>query len=321
MAKYAIKRIASSFMTLALVICVVFLLLRQMPIEGYFNNFDKLTPSQIRFGLENLGLNSPIHIQLARFFKNTLKGDLGVSNKYRVNYPITKLIAQKTPVSLLFGLSALAFAVLVGLPLGILMAKSAATLKGPKIADKAGSAFVTIIQSVPQAVYHLFIQIYGTELVNRFTRLPLLYSADNPKTWILPIISLSLANMAMYAMWMRRYMVDESNKDYALLARAKGVSPSRISSKHVFRNAFVPLAQYIPTSLILTLMGSLYVESRYSIPGMGGLLVDAIKRQDNTLVQALVLVFTAVSILGVLVGDLAMAFIDPRIKLSNGGVR
>ncbi|MFV0413156.1 MAG: ABC transporter permease subunit, partial [Oscillospiraceae bacterium] len=87
--------------------------------------------------------------------------------------------------------------------------------------------------------------------------------------------------------------------------------------RHIFRNAVVPLVQYIPTSILLTLMGSLYVESLYSVPGMGGLLVDAIKRQDNPLVQSLVLVYTLISILGLLLGDIAMAMVDPRISLSG----
>ena len=79
----------------------------------------------------------------------------------------------------------------------------------------------------------------------------------------------------------------------------------------------VPLIQYIPNSILFTLMGSLYVESLYSVPGMGGLLVAAIKRQDNTLVQALVIIYAAISILGLLFGDLLMALLDPRITLSQ----
>mgnify|MGYP000741980073 FL=1 len=117
-------------------------------------------------------------------------------------------------------------------------------------------------------------------------------------------------------MWLRRYMVDESNKDYIRLARAKGVPAARISRSHVFRNAIVPLVQYIPNSILFTLMGSLYVESLYSIPGMGGLLVQVIKLQDNTMVQALVLIYASVSVLGLLFGDLLMALVDPRISFT-----
>jgi oligopeptide transport system permease protein len=145
--------------------------------------------------------------------------------------------------------------------------------------------------------------------------LPTLFKEYNFATWILPVLSLSLFGIAGNAMWLRRFMVDESNKDYVLLARAKGVPPAKISRSHIFRNAIVPLVQYIPGSILFTLMGSLYVESLYSIPGMGGLLVDVIKRQDNTMVQALVLIFTALSIGGLLLGDILMALVDPRITL------
>ncbi len=89
----------------------------------------------------------------------------------------------------------------------------------------------------------------------------------------------------------------------------------RISRSHVFRNAVVPLVQYIPGSILSTLMGSLYVESLYSVPGMGGLLVTAIQIHDNTLVQALVVIYAILSIAGLLLGDLLMAVVDPRISL------
>ena len=79
----------------------------------------------------------------------------------------------------------------------------------------------------------------------------------------------------------------------------------------------VPLIQYIPNSILFTLMGSLYVESLYSIPGMGGLLVDVIKRQDNTMVQGIVLLYATVGIIGLILGDLLMTVADPRIKLSK----
>ena len=160
--------------------------------------------------------------------------------------------------------------------------------------------------------------MYGTDLLG----LPVLFSRSNYATYILPVISLSLVDTAYYAMWIRRYMIDESNKDYVKLATAKGVRSRDIMSRQIFRNAFVPLIQYIPTSFILTMVGSIYVESLYSIPGMGGLLVKCIQSQDNTLVQALVLIYSALSILGLILGDILMTIIDPRISFARkGGAR
>ena len=311
MAKYMLKRILHAAITLCVVICIVFALLRQMPIEGYFNNFDKMTEASIQVSLNKMGLNDPLPVQILHYFGQLLKGNLGVSNRYRQGYPIVKIIAQKAPISIKPGLISLAVSLAVGLPLGILMARSTRTRW--KLWDKFGTVFIVIVQAVPSAVYHLLIQLYGSEILG----VSMLFNDRNPMTWVLPVFSLSIGNIAYYAMWLRRYMVDESNKDYIRLARAKGVPAGKISRSHVFRNAIVPLVQYIPQSILFTLMGSLYVESLYSIPGMGGLLIQVIKLQDNTMVQALVLIYAAVSVLGLLFGDLMMALVDPRISFTG----
>ena len=311
MVKYICKRLLRSLFTMFIIITILFALLRLMPIEGYFENFDKMTEMQIQVKLDSLGLNDPLPKQLGRFYNQLLHGDLGTSNKYRIGVSINEIIAEKIPVSLRLGLTSLAIALTLGLPLGILMARSTRTRF--KIGDKLGTVFIVIIQALPSAVYHILIQFAGSQGL----KLPMLFEADNPVSFILPVISLSIGNIAYYAMWLRRYMVDESNKDYIRLARAKGVSTGAISRKHIFRNAFVPLVQYIPNSILFTLMGSLYVESLYSVPGMGGLLVTAIKRQDNTLVQALVLIYAVLSILGLLFGDILMGIVDPRISFAK----
>ena len=113
-------------------------------------------------------------------------------------------------------------------------------------------------------------------------------------------------------------MVDELNKDYIKLARAKGLKNSLVMSRHVIRNAFVPMAQQLPTNILMTISGSIYVESCSPFPD-GSLLVSAIQRQDNTLVQALVLIYSCIGILGLFLGDLLMALCDPRIKLGKKG--
>ncbi|MFU0827125.1 MAG: ABC transmembrane type-1 domain-containing protein [Lachnoclostridium sp.] len=313
MIKYLVKRLARSILTLIIIISIVFILLRLMPIEGYFQNYDKLTEEQIHAGIVNMGLDKPIPVQLFRFFKQLLHGDLGVSRIYRANVPIIKILETKVPISLTLGGISLILSLILGIPLGMLMAGS----KG-KFWDKFGTGFIVFIQAVPAAVYYLFIQVYGHDLFG----FSMLFKKDDISAWVLPVISLSLGNIAYYAMWLRRYMVDESNKDYVKLAIAKGVSQKDILRKHIFRNAFVPMIQYLPSSFLNTIVGSIYVESLYSVPGMGGLLVDVIKRQDNTMVQAIVILFASVGILGLILGDILMTIIDPRISFhKKGGVR
>ncbi|MBO4885688.1 MAG: ABC transporter permease [Clostridia bacterium] len=305
MVKYVLKRLASSVVTLAIVITIVFVLLRQMPIEGYFDNFEKLNEAQINAKLANLGLTQPIPVQLRNFFVNLFHGDLGTSSRYSAGTSIASIIAQKAPLSICMGLMSMAISLVMGIPLGAAMARSKSGFW-----DKFGTVFIVFINAVPAAVYYIFIQMYGTSWMN----ISMLFDRNNWVTWILPTFSMSLGSTASYAMWIRRYMLDEMNKDYVRLARAKGVSSRKIMMSHVFRNAFVPMIQYIPASILYTISGSIYIESLYSVPGMGGLLVDVIGRQDNPMVQALVMLYSAIGIIGLLLGDLLMGLTDPRIS-------
>lgn len=306
MLKYILKRLAFAVVALFIITAVIFSLMRLMPIEGYFPNFDKMTPEMIQNGLENLGLTDPLPVQLFRFYRDLFHGDLGTSWIYQPNVPVTEILARKIPVSLTLGCMAMVLSLVVGIPLGVVMSR----YKG-RLPDKLGTGFIVLLNAVPVVVYYLVIQMVGS----RSLALPMLYSRSNPTSWILPILCLSLANIAEYAMWMRRYMVDQLNSDYVKLAMAKGVSRRDIMYHHVLRNAFVPIIQLLPTSFLNTIIGSIYVESLFSVPGMGGLLVDVIKRQDNAMVQALVLIFASVGILGLLLGDFFMTLADPRIKL------
>ena len=285
-----------------------------MPEEGYLGaNYDKMSDIQRETILTEMGLRDPLPVQLMKFYQGLLQGDFGTSWIYRPNVAITEILADKAPISIRMGLMAMGISLVVGIPLGVLMTR----FKG-NIPDKLGMGFVVLVMAIPQAVYHLFIQTYLTDAFS----LPMLFKEANLMSWILPTVSLSLYNTATFALWMRRYMVDELNKDYVRLARAKGVKNSVIMASHVFPNAFVPLIQTIPTLILQTAMGSIYVESLYSVPGMGGLLVDVIQRQDNAMVQALVLIYAALGILGLLLGDLMMGLCDPRITFAEkGGAR
>jgi len=306
MAGYLAKRISRSVLTLFIIIIVVFSLMRLMPIEGYFQNFDKLTEAQIQSGLREQGLLDPLPVQLLHFFQNMFKGDFGVSHTYRVNVPVTEILKEKLPISIKLGCMSILLSLLLGIPLGTLMARD----KG-RLFDKVGTLFIVFIQAVPAMVYYLVLQLWGTKAMN----ISLLFNAEDWKSWILPVFSMCLGNVAYYGMWLRRYMVDELNKDYVRLARAKGVSESKIMFGHVFRNAFIPLVQYLPSSFLNTIIGSIYIEALYSIPGMGGLLVSVIKKMDNTMVQAIVLMYATVGIIGLLLGDILMTILDPRISL------
>ncbi len=309
MLKYLAKRIGRSLMSLFIIVTLVFCLLRLMPEEGYFANYERMSDAQIQAGLQALGLTDPLPVQIFNFWKDLLlEFDLGVSNIYRVNVSVTEIIASKIPISMQMGALAMLLSLAVGLPMGMMMAR----FKG-RVPDKIGTGIIVCIQAVPSAVYYLYIQMFGTTALD----IGLLFQSTDWKYWVLPVCSMSMYNIAFYGMWLRRYMVDESNKDYVRLARAKGVSENNITLRHMLRNSMVPLVQYIPSAFLSTIVGSIYLESLYSIPGMGGLLVTCIQKHDNTMVQSIVLLYACIGIVGLMLGDLLMVVIDPRISFGK----
>ena len=153
--KYIVKRLFRSLLTLMIVVTVVFLLMRMMPVEGYFGaSFDKLDEGQKIAKLKNLGLLDPWYIQIKNFYLDLIKGDLGESITYRPKVAITKILGDKLLTSLRFGVISLAVSLVSGLSLGVLMAR----FKG-KIWDKLGTVYVVGINAVPPIIYYLLIII------------------------------------------------------------------------------------------------------------------------------------------------------------------
>ena len=203
----------------------------------------------------------------------------------------------------------------LSLVIGLLLCVVQAAFKD-KWPDWLGTVYTVLVNAVPSLVVYSLVLVLGS----KYLGFPSLYSSRNvgPSS-VLPIVSLSLASIASYALWMRRYMVDEMTRDYIKLAKVKGLSYSQIMFRHVLRNALVLMVQFIPQALLLTVGGSLLVEQFYSVPGMGPLLTDAIKRYDTSVVQTLVMFYAALSILGIFLGDILMMLVDPRITIAEKG--
>ena len=282
MAKYIFKRTLQSLLSVFIVVFVVFLLLRLMPTDGYFtrDDYQNMSEAEREMYLEDIGaVGNPIKL-FGKFMVDLFHGDLGESYVLQPHRAISDILAEKIPYSLYFGVVSMLISLVLGLLMGMAMAKGKGGLP-----DALGTGYVVIVRAVPSLIYLFLLQIAITGLF----KIPMMFSERNPVTWILPTISLSLSSIAWYAIWLRRFMVDEENRDYVKFARSKGMSDWKLMKSHVLRNALVPLAQYFPLQMLLTISGSLVIESLYSIPGMGGLLVEAIQEMDNSLVQVLVI--------------------------------
>ena len=316
MFKYTIKRLLQSLVTVLVVVTIVFLLMRMLPTDYFFteDQLIHLTEEQKQEQLQAAGLLDPVPEQLVRYYGQVLRFDFGESRRSQSGVDVTKVIGSKFTVSMKLGCTALIIALFVGVFIGIIQ-----TLNKDRLLDHVGTAYTVFVNAVPSLVSYSLVLVFGSKVLG----LPPLYSTRNPgESSILPIVCLALASIASYALWTRRYMVDELNKDYIRLARVKGMSSGSIMVKHVFKNAFVPLVQQIPASFLYTIGGSLLVERFFSVPGMGPLLTDSIIRYDVNVVQTLAILYATLGIMGVFLGDILMMLVDPRIKLTGrGGTR
>jgi len=311
MFKYTVKRLLESLITVLAIVTIVFLLMRVLPSDYYFTEDQvmKLTEQQKEDQLRAAGLLDPVIVQLGRYYKGVARLDFGTSRRIQTGVPVMTLIGGKFTVSMRLGLIAMGISLVLGVAMGILQ-----TRHKDGLLDHVGTVYTIFVNAVPSLVSYSLVLFFGS----RFLKLPSMYSTRNPGvSSILPIVCLCLGSIAHYALWTRRYMVDELNKDYIKLARIKGLSTRSIMVRHVLKNAFVPLVQYIPASLLLTIGGSLLVERFFSVPGMGPLMTDAISRYDTNVVQACVFIYASLGILGVFLGDVAMSMVDPRIRLAG----
>lgn len=313
MIRYTIRRLLQTLVTVLIVATIVFLLMRMLPTDYFFTEEQlmKLTEEQKQELLQAAGLTDPIGEQLIRFYGQIIRLDFGESRRIQSGVDVIDVIGSKFAVSMKLGCTSLILSLIAGVLIGVIQ-----TLNKDRLLDHIGTGYTIFVNAVPSLVSYSIVLVVGSTVLG----LPSLYSTRNPvQSSILPIVCLSLASTASYALWTRRYMVDELNKDYIKLARVKGMSSGGIMVRHVFKNAFVPLVQYLPTSLLYTIGGSLLVERFFSVPGMGPLLNDAITRYDVNVVQALAIIYATLGTVGVFLGDVLMMLLDPRIKLAGKG--
>ncbi len=213
--------------------------------------------------------------------------------------------------SFIMGILSMVFAYCLGLPVGVIMAR-----RKDKLADKLGMIYIIFIIAVPSLAYiYLFryLMTSAFDLPTVFTT----YGPNDVRSWILPIISLALPSIAGLMLWTRRYVVDQMNADYVKFAKAKGLNQREIFNRHIFKNAIIPIAHGIPANLALSITGAIITESIYSVGGMGKMLPNSITQYNNVMIVALAFMFSTVSVLSVLAGDIVLTKVDPRISLSE----
>jgi oligopeptide transport system permease protein len=135
--------------------------------------------------------------------------------------------------------------------------------------------------------------------------------------YILPIVSLALPSIANLMKWIRRYMIDQMNSDYVKFARSGGLTEGEIFTRHILKNAAIPIIQGIPAAVLGALTGAIITERVYVVPGIGNLLTEAINKYDNGVIVGGTLFYAILTVTSLILGDVLMAMVDPRISFST----
>jgi ABC-type dipeptide/oligopeptide/nickel transport system permease component len=307
MARLIVRRVLWTIPVLLLVIFLTFVLMRQ--IEGSpFRKTTRPVPESVQQNLERkFNLDEPWYLQYAYYVKDVFTFDLGPSLVLR-NRDVNDIVKDHFPTSLELGLYAMLFAVVFGVPLGIL-----AALKPNTVFDYGAMFFSSIGFAVPSfLIATLFIYFFAVRWGDIFG-LP----TSGWTSWehkILPSIALGLGPMAYFARIVRGSMLETLQQDYVRTARAKGLRRQRIIGVHVLRNSLIPAVTAAGPLLGFVITGSFVIEQIFAVPGIGRYYVTAVSARDYSVVMGLTVLLSVIIILANLVVDILYGFLDPRTR-------
>jgi len=265
---------------------------------------DKPVSAQVQANLNaRYNLDKPVWQQYLLYMNGLLHGDLGPSYTYQ-DRSVTSIILEGLPTTVSLGALAALLAIVVGVPLGII----AATHQNSTL-DYVALGFGTIFASVPSFVLgFVLIILFALDL-----HLVPTSGWGRPAQYILPVLTLGLNQAALLTRITRASVLDVSRQDFMRTARAKGLRESLVVKRHLLKNSLIPIVTVLGPVLAVLLIGSLIVETIFSIPGIGRLLVQGITQRDYSLIMGTTLLYAFVIAILNLTVDVMYGFIDPRI--------
>lgn len=305
MITFLVRRLLSTIPLLLVILFASFVFMRSAP-GGPFDA-ERALPPQIEANLEaKYHLDEPVEKQFLRYLDGLLHGDLGPSLKYQAR-SVNEIIGQALPVSLVLGATALAFALLVGIPAGVVGA-----LHHNRTEDYLTMSVSLLGICVPNFVL-------GPILIIVFSFAVGWFPAGGWGSWnqlILPALTLGAIRAAYIARLSRAGMLEVIHQDFIRTARAKGLRERIVIGKHALRVAILPVITYLGPATASVLVGSVVVERIFSIPGLGSFFVNSALNRDYTMAMGTVLLYSGLLIFLNLMVDVLYAVLDPRVELA-----
>ncbi len=307
MLRFVTKRLWEGGLTLAALITLTFFVMRLAP-GGPFSKTRKLSAEVLANIQRAYHLDEPVYLQFGRYFWGLLHFDFGPSTRFR-DYSVGDIIASGLPYSLTIGFWAVVVATLVGIALGIAGAlrRNTATDYLAGVVGVAGIAVpIFVIGPLFQVLFAL-----------KLGWLPVGGWNDGWRSVVLPVVVLSLPNIAYISRLTRTSMIETMRENYVRTARSKGIGPSRTIVTHALKGALLPVVAYLGPATAAIITGSILIETVFAVPGIGRHFVDAALSRDYPLVMGITVLYGGLLILFNIGTDLVRGWLDPRVR-ANG---
>ena len=339
MFKYTLQRLGLMLMTLLIITCMCFVLVRMLPPVALPPE-DPHT-SVVLAQREAFGYNKPYMVQFWIFLKNIFtKFDWGVSDKLYFGQDVAKMFVSKLPATMIVNL----YSIVLSIPIGIILGIIAALKKNTWI-DHTISTLTMVVISVPSFVYAFLIQyilsfklgwlpflmepLKGRSYLDWsvfVSMLPAVLSLSfgtiagftrTTRAELTEVLALSFGNIAGNMRMIRAELTETLTCEYMLLARTKGLTRRQATVRHAMKNCMVVILPAIFSNFIGIMGGSLVIEKIFSVPGVGALYLNSINGRDYNIFMMLTVFYTAVGLLAGIVVDISYGFIDPRIRMGS----
>ncbi len=311
--KYAAKKVLTLIITLFIVSLLAFLAFQVIPGDPTTKLLGtEATPEAAEALRVELGLDKPFLTRYWDWLTAFLTGDMGTSYSYRM--PVADMLADKLPITFLLTILSFLFTVVLSIPLGILAGS---------IRSKALDGFFAALDQVVMSIPAFFIGILACFLFGTVLRI---FTPGDfvsyKQSWsacliylIFPALSIAIPRIAMTVKMLRGSILDELGKDYVRTARSRGSSRPAILTRHVLKNALIPVITFLAVSAAEIMTGTIIIEQVFTIPGIGRLLLASISNRDFPVVQAIVVILAAWIVIVNFAADLLYQLVDPRIQL------
>ena len=313
--KYVLKKLVTMLITLLCISFLVYLAFDIIPGDAALSALGTdVTPERLAAVREEMGLNRPFIERYADWLINFIRGDFGISYKYRV--PVSEMIMSKLPVNVMMAVTAFIIMAAVSVPIGIYSAKH----KGKGI-----DRFIIILNQIMMSVPHFFMGILITYVfglvLKIFTPGGFVSYDKDPGGFILymifPCIAIALPKIAMSVKLLRGSCIEEAGKDYVRTAYSRGNNTSKVLYHHVLRNAMLPVITLWGMTLADMIVGSIVIEQVFNIPGIGRILLTSISYRDYPVVEAVIVLIAFVVIATNFCVDIIYQLVDPRITMQK----